>query len=41
MFSVRELMMPGKSREFISRETILGWFGVAAESGLFPAPSLA
>jgi hypothetical protein len=39
MFSVRELMMPGKSREFISRETIVGWFGVAAETGLFPAPS--
>jgi len=32
-------MMPERSREFVSRETILGWFGVAAETGLFPAPS--
>jgi hypothetical protein len=39
MFFIRELMMPGKEREYISRQTILGWMGVAAETGLFPAPS--
>ncbi|WP_316204509.1 hypothetical protein [Bradyrhizobium sp. SZCCHNS3051] len=39
MYSIRELMMPEKAREFISRETVLGWCGVAAETGLFPAPS--
>ncbi|MCU1251903.1 MAG: hypothetical protein JWQ49_4932 [Edaphobacter sp.] len=39
MYSIRELMMPEKAREFISRETILGWCGVAAETGLFPAAS--
>jgi hypothetical protein len=39
MYFVRELMMPGKEREYISRETILRWFGVGAESGLFPAIS--
>jgi len=39
MFSIRELMMPEASREFISRKTILGWLGVASEIGLFPAAS--
>jgi SpoVK/Ycf46/Vps4 family AAA+-type ATPase len=39
MNSIRDLMMPEKAREFISRETIVGWFGVSSDTGLFPAPS--
>ncbi|MGY3606984.1 MULTISPECIES: hypothetical protein [unclassified Bradyrhizobium] len=39
MSFMRELMMPEKDREHITRETVLGWFDVAANTGLFPTPS--
>ncbi|MEI9924214.1 MAG: hypothetical protein WDN50_12430 [Bradyrhizobium sp.] len=39
MTQIRELMMPGHSRTVIVRKMILSWFGVATETGLFPAPS--
>lgn len=39
MSFMRELMMPETDREHITRKTVLGWFDVAADTGLFPAPS--
>jgi hypothetical protein len=39
MSQIRELMMPGHSRTVIIRKMVLSWFGVATDTGLFPAPS--
>ncbi len=36
---IRDLMAPGTARERITRATVLFWFGVASETGLFPASS--
>lgn len=35
---VRELMLPERAGELVTRQTVLSWFGIAHESGLFPCP---
>ncbi|MBI3937751.1 MAG: hypothetical protein HY323_12305 [Betaproteobacteria bacterium] len=35
---VRELMLPERRREYATRKTILAWFNIADEGGLFPSP---
>ncbi|RYD50763.1 MAG: ATP-binding protein [Sphingobacteriales bacterium] len=36
---MRDLVMPGQEQVTISKTAVLGWFGLASESGLFPAPA--
>lgn len=36
--SVRELMLPERHGEPVTRQIVLSWFGIADESGLFPSP---
>jgi energy-coupling factor transporter ATP-binding protein EcfA2 len=36
---IRELMLPESIRQVITSKIVLGWFGIANATGLFPAPS--
>jgi hypothetical protein len=35
---IRELMLPERTRDVVTFEVVLGWFGIASDRGLFPAP---
>lgn len=36
---IRDLMLPGAEREFVTRATVLSWFGISSQTALFPAPT--